>query len=273
MPIYRLMPVALALFSAAWVQADGGLQIDEPAGGWRNTAGKTERYTQNVTYPANFVNTPEGQSQLAVIRGHIGEHKKVVAGGKKGAADAGEQPYRMLVNGVPMPLRVDEDGTFSRPYSFGRGANSVDITSPDGTEHAAAQFYDSNKDRIQPKLRVVLSWSSNNTDLDLHVISPDGQHCYYGSRVVKNGGALDVDVTSGYGPEIYANPSPPPGRYLVFVNYYGGYSRDDAADKQITVAQVSIITDENTLHEKQQMVRVPMRKPGELTQVASFTYP
>lgn len=261
-PSFIFAALALLLGNA---HATGGLQIDEPAGGWRNTAGKTERFTQNVTYPANFVNTPEGQSQLAVIRGHIDRNKKA-------NPNAGK-PYRLLVNGVPMPLRVDEDGSFSRPYSFGRGANSVDITSPDGSEHAAAQFYDSNKDRIQPRLRVVLSWDSDNTDLDLHVISPDGQHCFYGSRVVKNGGTLDVDVTSGYGPEIYANPTPPPGRYLVYVNYYGGYSRDGAADKQITVAQVSMISDENTLHEKQQMVRVPMRKPGELTLVGSFVYP
>jgi uncharacterized protein YfaP (DUF2135 family) len=252
--------------SPAVTLASGGLQIDEPAGGWRNTAGKTERYTQNVVYPATFVNTPEGQSALAVIRGHIGGHPK--------EKDAGStQPYKMLVNGVPMPLRVDEDGSFSRPYSFGRGANSVSITSPDGSEHAEAQFYDSNKDRIQPRLRVVLSWSTNNTDLDLHVVSPDGQHCYYGSRVVQNGGALDVDVTSGYGPEVYANPSPPPGRYLVFVNYFGGYSNDSAADREITLARVSIISDENTLHEKQQLIRVPMRKPGELTLVGSFVYP
>ncbi|KPC53747.1 YfaP family protein [Amantichitinum ursilacus] len=262
----RLLGACL-LLSFSVSHATGGLEIDEPAGGWRNTAGKSERYTQNVVYPATFVNTPEGQSKMALIRGHIGNHPK--AAGDKSA----DKPYRMLVNGVPMPLRVDEDGTFSRPYSFGAGANSVAISSPDGREHAETQFYDSNKDRISPRLRVVLSWSSNNTDLDLHVVSPDGQHCYYGDRVVKNGGALDVDVTSGYGPEIYANPSPPPGRYLVYVNYYGGYSRDGAANREITVAQVSIISNENTLHEKQQMIRVPMRKPGELTLVGSFVYP
>ncbi|WP_035054656.1 YfaP family protein [Andreprevotia chitinilytica] len=257
--------LASLLLVATAAVADDGLQLDQPTSGWRNTSGKTERYTQAVTYPANFVNTPAGQSQLALIRGHIGRHPKTDDKGKNI-----EQPYRLLVNGVPMPLRIDEDGSFSRPYSFGSGSNSVEIHSPDGKESASAQFYDSNKDKVQPKLRVVLSWSTNDTDLDLHVVSPDGQHCYYGNRVVKNGGALDVDVTSGYGPEIYANPSPPPGRYLVYVNYYGGYGR---SQNDITIAQVSIISNENTLHEKQQLVRVPMRRPGELTLVGSFVYP
>ncbi len=36
------------------------------------------------------------------------------------------------------------------------------------------------------------------------------------------------------------------------------------------MAQVALITDENTPNERQQVFRVPMRKPGELTLVKSF---
>ncbi|MDW5415720.1 DUF2135 domain-containing protein [Iodobacter sp. CM08] len=256
------MKYLLILLLIPLAQAEG-LRLDSPAGGWRNTTGKAERYTQNVQYPATLVNTPENQGKLALIRGHIGKTPKTPAKGEE------NKPYRLIVNGVPMPLRIDEDGSFSRPYSFSRGANSVEVRSPDGKERAASQFYDSNKERAQTKLRVVLSWNTNSTDLDLHVISPDGEHTYYGHRVSKNGGALDVDVTSGYGPEIYANPSPPKGRYLVYVNYYGGYSAPPA----MTIAQLSIINNENTLHEKQQLFNVPMRKTGDLTLVGSFVYP
>ena len=38
----------------------------------------------------------------------------------------------------------------------------------------------------------------------------------------------------------------------------------------ITTAEVAIIEHEGTLREKQQTFRVPLRKPGELTQVRSF---
>jgi uncharacterized protein YfaP (DUF2135 family) len=41
----------------------------------------------------------------------------------------------------------------------------------------------------------------------------------------------------------------------------------------ITTAQVAIVEDEGTPREKQQVFRVPMRKPGELTLVHSFLVP
>ncbi len=91
---------------------------------------------------------------------------------------------------------------------------------------------------------------------------------FYGNRVVGNGGALDVDVTSGFGPEIFATPTPLTGRYLVYVNYYGG-AQEDA----ITTASVTIIAQEGTPNERQQMVLVPMRAAGELTLVKRFSYP
>ena len=90
-----------------------------------------------------------------------------------------------------------------------------------------------------------------------------------GDRVAPNGGSLDVDVTTGYGPEIYSSAAPLKGTYLVFVNYYG--SGNGNAD--MTVAQVTIITNENTPNEKSETIRVPMRKAGELTLVKTFVMP
>jgi uncharacterized protein YfaP (DUF2135 family) len=87
--------------------------------------------------------------------------------------------------------------------------------------------------------------------------------------VAPNGAALDVDVTTGYGPEIYASPAPPAGIHHVYVNYYGaGRERG-----QLTTAQIAVVQDEGTPREKQQVFRVPLRKPGELTHVHSFRMP
>src|SRR5690349_3867496 len=48
--------------------------------------------------------------------------------------------------------------------------------------------------------------------------------------------------------------------YPAYVNYYGAHeNRDD-----VTIAQISIVNGENTSREKQQVFRVPLRKPGEL---------
>lgn len=227
--------------------------LDTPKGGWRNSSGEREQYTQDVNYPASSVNLQPGQSTMAQIRGRI-------AGAPKG------KPATLVVNGVPMPLEVGEDGGFARPYAFGRGSNSVEVRGADGRHRARAQWVDSNATRTQARLRVVLSWDSAGTDLDLHVVTPAGGHAWYGRQVLPDGSALDVDVTTGYGPEIFSSAAPPAGTYHIYVNYFGSGADTSA----LTVAQVAIITNENTPREKLQTFRIPMRAAGELTLVKSF---
>ena len=230
--------------------------IDAPRSGWRNSAGASEQYTQAVNYPAASVNLQPGQAETAQIRGRI-------AGAVKG------KPATLVVNGVAMPMEVGEDGSYGRPYGFGSGSNSVEVRSPDGRSRARAQFVDSYQGKTQARLRIVLSWDSAGTDLDMHVVTPDGGHAWYGNRVLKDGGALDVDVTTGYGPEIFSSSAPVKGNYHVYVNYYG--SGENTA--MLTVARISIITNEGTPREKLQSFQVPMRAAGELTLVKSFVLP
>ncbi|GGZ11243.1 YfaP family protein [Pseudoduganella plicata] len=254
----KLTPLGLLLaFTFTFtLTAQAQVTIESPRGGWRNSAGAQEQYSQEVNYPASSVNMQEGQSETAQIRGRI-------ANAPKG------KPAKLVVNGVAMPLEVDENGRYARPYGFGSGANSVEVRSPDGRARARTQFVDTYEGKTQSRLRVVLSWDSPGTDIDLHVISPDGGHAWYGNRVMKNGGALDVDVTTGYGPEIFSSANPPKGNYHVYVNYFGSGENQSI----LTVAQVAIITNENTPREKQQIFRVPMRAAGELTLVKSFVFP
>ena len=244
-----LIPALLMLSQSALAQAT----ITAPVGGWRNSAGEQEQYTQRVNYPASSVNMQDGQSASAQIRGRI-------AGAGKG------KPGMLIVNGVPMPIELDEKGGYARPYTFGRNSNSIEVRSPDGKSRARGQFVESYGNKTQARLRVVLSWDSPGTDIDLHVIAPDGGHAWYGERVMKNGGALDVDVTTGYGPEIFSSPAPAKGMYHVYVNYFGS----GASTGLVTIAQVTIIANENSPNERQQMFRVPLRAAGELTLVKSF---
>jgi uncharacterized protein YfaP (DUF2135 family) len=255
--VFEIMkPTHFSLLMLA-LPASAQVSIDLPKGGWRNSAGDTDSYTQAVNYPASSVNLRAGQSETGQIRGRIaGAVKK-------------NKPATLIVNGVAMPLEIQENGSFARPYAFGRGSNSVEVRSPDGKLRSRTQFVDAYASKTQARLRIVLSWDSAGTDLDLHVVTPDSEHAWYGNRVLKNGGAIDVDVTSGYGPEIFSSPSPQKGDYHVYVNYYGSGSGKEV----ITTAQVAIITNENTPNEKQQMVQVPMRSAGELTLVKSFVYP
>jgi hypothetical protein len=70
-------------------------------------------------------------------------------------------------------------------------------------------------------LRVLLSWDTDNTDIDLWVVDPDGETCSYERRLTRQGGRLTSDNTEGYGPEEFVLRVAKPGVYVVKANYYG----------------------------------------------------
>ncbi|WP_311883638.1 MULTISPECIES: DUF2135 domain-containing protein [unclassified Pseudomonas] len=265
-PQVLLLLCTLTALSPA-IAADS-VKLDTPVGGWRSGApeGEGESFRQTVNYPASSVNTSLGQANTARISGEIK------------AARKDNEPGRLIVNGVSMPLKIDDSGRFDRPFSFPNGSNSVEVRSPDGQQRHRTQFLNTSGGATPAKLRVLLAWDSDGTDLDLHLVTPDGAHIWYGNRSAANGAALDVDVTTGYGPEIFAMPAPIKGQYLVYVNYYGGGYRGDEdgvdeAVQALTTAQVTVITEEGTPNEKMETFLIPMRAVGELTLVKSFSYP
>ncbi len=231
------------------------VELEGPRSGWRLHSSESASFMQAVNYPANSVNTSNAAIG-SLIRGRV-------LGAAKG-------PARLIVNGLAMPQRIEDDGSFARPYAFSSGSNSIEVRSSDGAARLRRQFYAQPAGAISPRLRVMLAWDTDQTDLDLHVISPDGQHAWYGERSLPNGGGIDTDVTTGYGPEIYANPSPPPGLWLVYVNFYGGRA---SSEEGLTIASLSILSNEGTRDEKQETFRIPMREAGETVLVKRFAYP
>jgi tetratricopeptide (TPR) repeat protein len=82
---------------------------------------------------------------------------------------------------------------------------------------------------IEPRLlknlpldvRVVLAWDADATDVDLHVLDPNGEEVFYGRKLSYQGGAITRDATGGYGPEEFALRNAKPGKYRVEANFYG----------------------------------------------------
>lgn len=247
-----ILPLSLLFLGNAYGDS---IKITSPKGGWRDSSTKKVKFSQEVNYPDVGVGMPEDQPDSGKIEGQI-----------LGSIANSPKPLKLIVNGNAMPLKANE-GKFSRPYSFGNGANNVEVRSNDGKTLSKVQFYDVKKGGTQSRIRIILSWDSDGTDLDLHVVNPDGGHCYYGNRRLKDGSALDVDVTTGYGPEIYASPGAQKGPYLVYVNYYGRNSGNE-----VTTVTVTMITNEGTVDEKVEVKRVPLRHPGELSYISSFIY-
>jgi len=70
-------------------------------------------------------------------------------------------------------------------------------------------------------VQVTLTWS-NEADLDLHVIDPDGEEIFWSHPGSASGGILDYDDIDGYGPEniYWPESSAPDGDYYVYVHHY-----------------------------------------------------
>lgn len=83
------------------------------------------------------------------------------------------------------------------------------------TELKAAEYF-----AEQADLLVTITWSTNETDVDLHVKEANGETCYYKNDRTKAGGHLSKDMTEGFGPEMYFMNQASEGNYEVLVKYF-----------------------------------------------------
>ena len=54
-----------------------------------------------------------------------------------------------------------------------------------------------------PDLIVTMMWNTDRTDVDLHILEPSGEECFYKNPNTRAGGRITADVTEGFGPEMY----------------------------------------------------------------------
>lgn len=82
------------------------------------------------------------------------------------------------------------------------------------------------KDDVQADLMVTLEWDDAEADMDLWVIEPSGEPCFWENDETDFGGILSADLTSGMGPEAYMIRKALPGEYQIVVHYYGSQRLD-----------------------------------------------
>jgi tetratricopeptide (TPR) repeat protein len=69
-------------------------------------------------------------------------------------------------------------------------------------------------------LRVSLAWETDANDVDLHVVDPAGEECFYGHKENRSGLMLYQDITQGLGPEVIRTGHLDRGTYHVGVRYF-----------------------------------------------------
>lgn len=261
----RLALGTVALLLAASALAEPVADLEGPIGGWRNSKLTNELEQYTAAYPKPPVDRG-AQKYRTLIAGRIR------AAGKQ------RRPPVLVVNGNAMPLYGDGEGRFARPWAFGPGSNSVEIVSSDGQSRQRLQFYEADTTKTSAKLRAILTWDDPRAEVDMHVISPIGDHAFWAQPLLSDGGGLDVDSVDGAGPEIFSTAAPRPGVWLFYVNYWGnfnagGYNFDEKAhDRDLITAQLTLIYNENTPNERREFVSVPLRKIGELALMKSIRF-
>jgi Ca-activated chloride channel family protein len=100
------------------------------------------------------------------------------------------------------------------------------------------------------QLRVVASWDSDNTNIDLVVTDPNGDVSQPG-RVTFQGGRQAYNFHGGYGPEEFALRQAKPGRYQVAVRHSGSRQQTVIAP---TTVQIAITTGFGTPAEKTEVI-------------------
>ncbi|NHN25314.1 TonB-dependent receptor [Flavobacterium jejuense] len=76
-------------------------------------------------------------------------------------------------------------------------------------------------EHIPVDVRIILNWNQMDTDIDLHIIEPTGEECYYSHTSTDIGARFSKDFTQGYGPEQYLLRNAIKGKYKIKTNYYG----------------------------------------------------
>ena len=249
----------------AMTWGEPSVSLQGPSGGWRYHGLNDGADQPRVAYPTPPIDrgAQRGRSMIEGTLQNIGQLRP---------------PHRLVVNGNPLPLYTDEQGRFARPYAFGAGSNSVELVAGEGQSLKRIQFYEANDLRTPARMRIVLGWDDPKAELDLHVVTPDGQHAFWSRPVLTNGGGLDVDSVDGPGPEMFTMTAPLQGTYLIYVNYWGnlgsgGYNFEAGSNQnEIITAQINLVFNENTVNEKRETFLVPLRAIGELLFVKSFHY-
>ncbi|WP_239455670.1 VIT domain-containing protein [Flavobacterium ginsenosidimutans] len=76
-------------------------------------------------------------------------------------------------------------------------------------------------EKMPVDIRIIMNWNQMDVDLDLHVIEPTGEECYYSHKNTEIGGRFSKDFTQGYGPEQYLIRNAVKGKYQIKTNYFG----------------------------------------------------
>lgn len=122
---------------------------------------------------------------------------------------------------------------------------------------------------LDTDVRIVMSWDADSTDMDLHVVEPSGEECYYGHRNTLSGGWLSPDITDGYGPEEYLLRNAKPGDYAIRAKYFASHQQSVVGPATLVV---DVFTHWGRPAQTRETLTLRLDKAKDITPVGSITF-
>lgn len=131
--------------------------------------------------------------------------------------------YQAAFDELTKALEVNYYGEMSGQYQGVEDIILMDINRL-VTEHSGIKTGKLDKkylNKMPVGIRIILNWNQMDTDIDMHVIEPTGEECFFGHKNTALGARFSKDFTQGYGPEQYLLRNAVKGKYQIRTNYYG----------------------------------------------------
>lgn len=199
-----------------------------------------------IEWPASGVTS----SKILDIRGSI--------------SDPAIENATIIHNGQSYKLRV-RSGRFERNIVASPGENWIQVVAANSRGTGKGTVF--LKASVEPMdMKIILTWDTDQTDIDLWVTDPKEEKCFYQNRTTAVGGLLDLDVTDGYGPETFTLPRAMAGAYLVSAHYYG---RGNDLSSPVNV-KLEVVLYEGTPREQRKVYSTYLHKVNDVVDIANL---
>ena len=118
-------------------------------------------------------------------------------------------------------------------------------------------------------VRAVLNWDTHNSDMNLHIVDPRGENCFYSHSHTAIGGRISADITTGYGPEQFLLRKAIPRQYSVRAKFFG-------TGQQTAIGATTVVVDlylrYGTGQAENKSITLRLDGPGRMVEVGTFTF-
>lgn len=122
---------------------------------------------------------------------------------------------------------------------------------------------------LDTDLRIVMTWDTDETDMDLWVTEPSGEKCFYSHALTVTGGMISNDFTGGYGPEEYLVRRAMAGEYRIQANFYGSNAQTLTGP---TTVQATVITHFGRSNEERRSLTLRLTEAKEVIDVGTARF-